>query len=195
MYCSNTFWTFTYVSSFRSLSTRALPCDIRKGKSWYACCTLLLIGIGVDFMEELTLEVVIGVGWDFDRHVQWLACWKIASELPVPFHITSACWSYCCPLSRRCASESTVSHECESSFASKVASGIQTKGSHMMLTGHCSLLWSDEGWALHLYSRSWYCVCCEKMFQFRELPIRKSTTELRLTWSNCLPLLSSSGRF
>lgn len=70
MYCSNTFWTFTYVSSFRSLSSRALPCDIRKGKSWYASCTLLLIGIGVDFMEELTLEVVIGVGWDFDRHVQ-----------------------------------------------------------------------------------------------------------------------------
>lgn len=53
--------TFTHVFSLRSLSTRALACDTRKGRM--RCLPpLLLIGIGVDFMEELTLEVVIGLG-------------------------------------------------------------------------------------------------------------------------------------
>lgn len=110
-------------------------------------------------------------------------CWFIS--------VTSAGGGHCCPLSWRPASESTVSRQPESSFASKVTSGIQTKGSQMMPTGHFSLLRSDKGWASHLCSRTWGYSCCEKMLQFRELPLKRSTIELGLSQNNCLPFLSS----
>lgn len=148
-----------------------------EGQKWCACDTLLLIGIGVDFTGEMTLGSS-GCGWVRLQHTGTMAslstCRKAASELPSPFHLTSACWSYCCPLSWRSAAENAVSYECESSIAAKVTSGIKTKGSWMMPTVHGSLPRCGEGWALHPWTRKWCYACCEKTFQFRELPVKRS---------------------
>lgn len=165
---------------------------VMKGKHDMPVNSLLLTGIGCGFfMEELTLS----------GHWHWIGFWQ-AWPMPSMLEgsIGAACYVYALPF---CTWELLLS------IVWKVCIGEHSLPWVWIQLCIQSGKWysnqssSDDadrtlfpglvrwGWASQPWSRSWYCVHCEKkMFQFTEFPTKRSTTELRLTYSNCLLVLS-----
>lgn len=168
------FGAFTNVSCFRSLSTRALACDMRKGRSHVLAAYYFLLGLvwlswrGWHWKWPLGMDGVSAHG--YSDWVEGLP--EVGTRATSSCHITSAGRSCCRPLSWRSASESAVSLQRESSVAYKVTSGIQTKGHPMMPTGHCALRRSEKGQASRLCSRRRCYTCCEKTFQFESSQLK-----------------------